>query len=435
MPTHQYIFEPTREFWTAASVNSRLPPKVLVDENDVPVLDDEGHPLELKANQWLDKKRPVEQMTWCPGHPMILTDWLVSDGGWIARRGCSCFNLYRPPLALAGDPAQATPWLEHIRMIYPDDAEHITQWLAHRVQRPEEKINHALVLGGMPGIGKDAMLEPVKHAIGPWNFTEVSPTHLMGRFNGFLKSVILRVNETHDLGDLDRYGFYEHMKPYLASPPDVLRVDEKNVREHAVFNVTGVLMTTNHKIDGLYLPADDRRHYVAWTDIDRADIDADHFVTLFAWYAAGGIGHVAAWLAAYDLHEFDAKAPPLHTPAFRDIVAAHRPSEDAEFETVLDTIAGLNGWPSIVSLEDLVSRAEKGFAEWLRDRRSSRAVPHRLDHVGYVAVLNPTAKSGLWVVNGRRQILYGLKSLTVHDRHQAVAHYLNSQGPTNASKF
>jgi hypothetical protein len=56
------------------------------------------------------------------------------------------------------------------------------------VRRPHEKINHALVLGGKQGIGKDSMLEPVKHAIGSWNFAEVSPQHVLGNFNGLLKS-------------------------------------------------------------------------------------------------------------------------------------------------------------------------------------------------------------------------------------------------------
>ena len=52
---------------------------------------------------------------------------------------------------------------------------HIIYFLAHRVQRPEEKINHALVLGGKQGIGKDTLLEPVKRAVGAWNWEEVSP--------------------------------------------------------------------------------------------------------------------------------------------------------------------------------------------------------------------------------------------------------------------
>jgi hypothetical protein len=99
------------------------------------------------------------------------------------------------------------------------------------VQRPAEKINHELLLGGSQGIGKDTLLEPAKYAVGQWNFTEVSPMHMFGRFNGFVRSVILRVSEARDLGDVNRFAFYEHMKIYLAAPPDVLRCDEKNLRE------------------------------------------------------------------------------------------------------------------------------------------------------------------------------------------------------------
>jgi hypothetical protein len=65
----------------------------------------------------------------------------------------------------------------------------------HRRQRPWEKPNHALVLGGPPGIGKDTALEPIKRAIGTKNFVEISPQHLLGQFNGFVKSVILRMRK------------------------------------------------------------------------------------------------------------------------------------------------------------------------------------------------------------------------------------------------
>ena len=58
---------------------------------------------------------------------------------------------------------------------------------------------------------------------------------------------------------MNRFGFYEHMKGIIAAPPDVLQCDEKNIREHAVFNVSGVVMTTNHKLGGIYLPPGDRR--------------------------------------------------------------------------------------------------------------------------------------------------------------------------------
>ena len=197
-----------------------------------------------------------------------------------------------------------------MRKVFADYSDHTLKWLAHRVQRPQEKINHALVLGGAQGIGKDTLLEPPKRAVGPWNFAEVSPQHMLGRFNGFLKSVILRVSEARDLGDVNRYQFYDHMKTCTAAPPDVLRVDEKNLREHSVLNCVGVIITTNHKADGIFLPAEDRRHFVAWSDLNKDDFAPDYWNILWRFYDDGGDRHVAAYLAGLDLSDFDPKGAP-----------------------------------------------------------------------------------------------------------------------------
>lgn len=415
MPSHSYIFMPARDMWPAASVNARIKPVPMEDAAGKPVLDEKGEPKTMAASTWLDRHRPVEQMTWSPSMGMLIRDLLVSDGGWIERPGCTTFNLYRPPTLTYGDAAAAGPWIEHVRRIYPDDAAHIIAWLAHRVQRPAEKINHALVLGGLQGIGKDTLLEPVKHAIGPWNFAEVSPIQLLGRFNAFAKSVILRISEARDMGDVDRYGFYEHTKAYMAAPPDVLRCDEKNTKEYAVWNVCGVIVTTNH-VDSLYLPADDRRHYVAWSTAKKEDFKHEYWEGLYRWYADGGHGHVAAYLAALDLTAFAPKAPPAKTPAFWRIVDAGRAPEDAELADALD---GLE-WPEAVTLDDLAGPVPTEFSAWLKDRKNARQVPHRMETAGYVPVRNPTAKDGVWKVAGRRAIVYARRELTVRDQIAAV---------------
>jgi len=403
MPTHAYIFAPTAELWPGSSVNTRIP--VVSDgKRKVP------------ATTWLDQHRAVEQMTWIPGHPRLLHDQLVSEGGWILRPGCTTFNLYRPPIESQGDGSKASPWIEHVYRVYPQDAEHLLAWLAHRVQRPAEKVNHGVVLGGLQGIGKDSLLEPVKAAVGPWNFVEVSPTHLLGRFNGFAKSVILRVSEARDLGDVDRYSFYDHLKVYMAAPPDVLRVDEKHLREHAVWNVCGVVITTNHKIGGLYLPADDRRHFVAWSDLSKDDFQPGYWTRLYRWFNEGGRAHVAAFLREYDLTGFDPKAPPPKTAAFWDLVDADRAPEDAELADVLDRL----GNPSVVTLQDLAGPFSTGLSEWLKDRKNQRQVPHRMQSAGYVPVRNDCARDGLWKIDGRRQVVYGRHDLSLRDRLAAA---------------
>jgi hypothetical protein len=284
------------------------------------------------------------------------------------------------------------------------------------VQLPQEKINHGLVLGGEQGIGKDTMLEPVKHAVGPWNFHEVSPTHLLGRFNSFAKSVILRVNEARDLGEVNRFSFYDHTKIYTAAPPDVLRVDEKHLREHYVFNCLGFIITTNHKTDGIFLPADDRRHYVAWSSRKKEEFSNEYWRELWGWYQDGGFQHVAAYLAEIDLRDFDPKAPPPKTSAFWDIVAANSSPEDAELADVLEKL----GNPLAVTLLQLTAKASGETVEWLMDRRNRRAIPHRMERCGYAPVRNPESDQGLWVIDGARQVIYAQIALTRDEQVRAA---------------
>ena len=399
MPMHRYIFVPTREMWPAVSVNARLPPRPLFDKAGVPVLNKKGEQVLEPANKWLDRNRPVEQMTWAPGLPMIVHDRLISEGGWIEHEGVHCFNLYRPPMISPGNASGAGPWLDHVHKVFPEDGDHIIKFLAYGVQHPQDKINHALVLVGKQGIGKDTLLEPVKRAAGPWNVAEVSPQQILGRFNGFLKSVFLRVSEARDLGEYDRFVFYEHMKTYTAAPPDVLRVDEKNLREYSVLNCASVIITTNNRIDSIYLPADDRRHFVAASPLTKEDFDDGYWRSIWGWYVSGGDRDVASYLLQLDITSFDPKAPPPKTAAFWAIVDANSAPEDAELADVLDRI----GNPNAITLTRVQNAADGDFGEWIRDRKNRRAIPHRMETRGYVPLRNPAAEDGLWKVRGRRQ--------------------------------
>jgi hypothetical protein len=402
MPMHNYIYRPTGEVWPAASVNSRLPP--------VP-----SGGKWIAATTWLDKNAAVEQMTWSPGEPEIITDKLIKEGGWFDRGGTRVFNLYRPPSIIRKRGDDVTPWTNLLGTVFPDAAEHIMPWLAHRVQKPGEKINHALVCGGEQGIGKDTILEPVKQAVGPWNFHEVGPRQALGRFNGHLKAVILRINEARDLGEIDRFALYDHLKAIIAAPPDTLRIDEKNIREYAIPNVVGVVITSNHKVGGIHLPADDRRHYVAWSPLTREKFKPRYFDHLYRWYADGGAELVAEYLGTLDISKFNPKAPPPQTEAFWQIVNSSRSFEAAEMADRLEAL----GNPTVVTLDMLKVRANEDFKTWLCDRKNNRAILHRLEDCGYEAVRNPDASDGLWHISGKRQAVYGKRDRSLAEKLKA----------------
>jgi hypothetical protein len=192
------------------------------------------------------------------------------------------------------------------------------------------------------------------------------------------------------------------------------------VREYYIFNLTGVLITTNYKTNGIYLPAEDRRHFVAWSGLSKEDFTDDYWRNLYRWYANGGNEAVAEFLRTRKLSGFDAKAPPPKTGAFFEIASANRAPEDAELQDVLDDL----GRPDIVTLDQVASRAsalQPSFGEWLRDSKANaRRIPHRFEDCGYVAVRNPNDTEGRWKIGGKRHTIYGNASLTERDRVAAA---------------
>lgn len=401
MPKHQYLFVPTRQLWPGSSINARL-----------------GRIDALPANVWLDQNRPVEAMTWEPGEPQIIEGRLATEGGYVQHPGSRCFNQYRPPTITPGNPDGAQFWIEHVRKLYPDDWEHIVQCCAQRVQAPHIKINHALVLGGAPRIGKDSLIAPLKFAVGAWNCQEISPGDLMETFNGYRKAVVLRISEARDLGEVNKFAFYEAMKVLAAAPPEVLRVNEKHLQEYYVANVLFPIITTNYKTDGMYLPADDGRHYVAWSPVQSPDEFGDgYFDGLWRRYADGGYEDVAAYLRDLDISEFNPKLPPPKTDAFRAIVNAQRPTEEGELADILEAL----GNPTVVTLKQIIGRAAgTEIWGWLVERKNRRSIGHRLEKIRYERLDHPTADQGLWKIAGERQVVYGRMDVPIPERFRAA---------------
>ncbi len=416
-PNRTCIYLPCREPWQIAGVDEVLPPQQELDAAGAP-LKRNGKLVWIKATKWLSKYRRAEQISWWPGRPTFIRDLLADRGEWRSKPGATVLNLYKESSLELGDPNAAGPWLEHMRRVYPDNVEHLIYWYAHRVQRPGEKINHGLLLGGMQGIGKDTMLEPVRQAIGSGNFAEISPRRVVGTYTDFVRSVILRVNEARDTGGqgerLDRFAFYDTLKKYAAAPPDMLYCNEKYIRGYYITNCLGLILTSNYRTDSLYLPPDDRRFYVAWSDRTRESFDDNYWRKLWSWYELGGFGHVAAYLHHHDLTNFNPKADPPKTPAFHRIVANSVTMED---DALADTIDAL-GRPNALIIAQIVEKTPA--LDWLLEHKNLRSVPYQLERCGYIQHHNPHGHRGRWFIKGKRQTIYVKAALAQREQQLAA---------------
>ena len=280
LPDHSYIFTPTGAFWSIAGVNACL-----------------GR----GANKQIDRNQPVHHLTWAPGHPMLIENQLVVDGGWIERNGVTTFNLYRPPTLKHGDASKAGPWIELVHKVYPKDAERLITYLAHRVQRPEREDQP------WSGAGRRAGHRQGHH-----------PRTREARRRSVEFQRDLAATDTGTFQRLPAVGHHAHQRgarPRRIQPLSVLRAHEslpcraarcaaRGREEHSRarrMNCIAVILTTNRLTDGIFLPSDDRRHDVMWSELTKDDFTESYWNSIWNWYDAGGDSHVAAYLATLDI--------------------------------------------------------------------------------------------------------------------------------------
>ena len=286
----------------------------------VPQLDKNGQsigPL-IKASTWLDRNRPVQAMTWAPDEGEAIVDKLPGRSGWIKRPGTMTFNLYQPSEPVSGNKDGAQRSIDLVVKLYPADAKHIIGYCAFKNRTRGRRSTTPLCWQERRGSARTQFLEPLRLGVGASNFAEASPRDIISDWSDYSQAVILRISEMKDQGETDRYKLYEKTKVLLAAPPDMLRINIKKVAQYYVVNACGVFITTNYVIDGLYLPADDRRHYVSATEITAADFEKGFFDKFYQWLESGGAADVVAYLAEYDWKAagFNPKKPPEKTAAF-----------------------------------------------------------------------------------------------------------------------
>jgi hypothetical protein len=316
-----------------------------------------------KAINSIDSGLTVEGSTWWPGRPQFIENVVVNDRGAMPLKGAVCYNAYMPPdRSRLRPPGDVSRWLDHVKKLYPEPAEHehFFDFCAHMIQKPHEKVNHGIVMAGAQGIGKDTALLPVRRGVGEWNAAEVAPDAIVSQYNGFLKSVLLVINEVrpHD-DEFKASNFYNMLKPILASPPEMLPMTIKYANTIYVRNLCHVTLTTNDPLT-MYIPPEDRRLFVMTSLLPDPKLNPvfppNYFEDIHRWFDGGGADFVIQWLISRDISRFDAAAPPPMTHGKLAIIeSAHqvrRSLVDDVLERYIDQVCSGNK-PEIVFHYDL----------------------------------------------------------------------------------
>jgi len=291
---------------------------------------DHGGSRESADSYWLTGERAmaeqVHDMTYDPAQPP----------GVCRVDGTPMYNLYRPSaLEAAGDGSAASvrPWLDLLDSLGLEEGqqgkEALLDWAAVLVQSPGTKVNHGLLMGGEPGIGKDSWLEPILDCVGRRNVSTIGGDDLSKNFNGWVSGAKLAVIEEIDYGDhKDRRMVTERLKRVLAAPPHTLLVDEKNLRPYEIPNRIQLFAMSNHR-QCIEVQTGERRWLALWCrrmgaqrlTPENQRAWADWFAGYYDWLEnRGGSAAVLAYLRGRKVNiRRVAGSPPLVTGWLREM--------------------------------------------------------------------------------------------------------------------
>ena len=400
-PGNNYIYRPTNSFWIAAAVDSAVSP---VNENGKL----------MKASDWLRKNALVTSMT---SDPSIEDDYVKGydcrDGEVVVSAGAALFNAYRRPTIELGVPKMAQPFLDHVHRIFnkAGDAEQFLNYMAHRVQKPWEKPRFALLIAGGQGVGKDTAIEFCCPAIGAWNVSNIDPGAFEQSFNEYAAATLVRISEAANLHEMSKWAFNERTKVLIAGSPDTCQINPKYGQKFSVRMYCGVIITTNHLANGIYIPEDDRRYDVidcATMDemgLRKEDVRRQYFSDLWEWFFEGGASHVAAYLHEHDISKFNASNGQRKTDAHKTVVASGMTGDQW-----LDDILEDMNYPVAVRSDWLLTKA---VAEGEKEGDIKRKLANSMTRSGYT-LHRSDRKDGRWKIGNKVVTVY-VKAGTPND--------------------
>ncbi len=91
--------------------------------------------------------------------------------------------------------------------------EYLLDWLAHLIQKPEQKPSVAIILNGEQGTGKGALVEPMLRIFGSHAARTNGPALITGRFNSIVEDkLLIFMDET----SVVEPAFVNRLKPFIS---------------------------------------------------------------------------------------------------------------------------------------------------------------------------------------------------------------------------
>lgn len=282
-------------------------------------------------------------------------------------------------------PRHPAEWLELMEFVIPEAEyrEWFIKWLAWGFRFPDQRRMTIPLLVGGQGVGKDAMLIPIRKLMGAHNVRDVSMGQLGSQFTDWMQSDLVILPELKLSGD---GSMYNQIKGWLANNEDWVTINEKYRSPFLVKARFSMISMSNH-MDGLKgLEPDDRRWQIYVTLAVKAHKAFYDRVIDGAKTDAAMCGLLDYLLNVVDLTGFGVSTPAPGSEVYRQQMLAENLTGAAQWVHQGFQQGEAFGGRRIVSIAEVLVAAQASPSCQPKNAINSRAIRNGLLALGWTNV-------------------------------------------------
>lgn len=217
-----------------------------------------------------------------------------------------------------------SPYLEHLKTVICNNNEttysYLVGWLAHMVQRPDEKPSVAIVMKAVQGSGKGSMVNPLLKITGAYGIPFSGISNITGKFNApAVNKILIFADEVEIKNDRDA----NKMKTMISEP--VLTLEKKGVDAQSVPNFSRFIFASNS--DRVIRAGIRERRYLVLEPSDKHAQEKEYFDALYKWNDNNGAAHLMHYLLHVDITDFDPRRAPVTDALINEMLSNLPPVE------------------------------------------------------------------------------------------------------------
>jgi len=226
------------------------------------------------------------------------------------------FNMWRPTALL---PTKKKPkwFIDHIKYLTnnnKEETDHVLNYMAHIVQYPRIKINHAILfINKRQGSGRSLILDVLKKVLGEHNTQEPGNNTVGEKYNGWCRHCQLAFIQELDQGENKR-GFENNVKSLITESR--IHIREMYQNPYYIRNYCHIISSSN-KNHPTYLEREERRWFIVKTESENKE--NEYYKKMYE-HIENDCGQVLHFLQNRDLTDFNPKAKPMTTDAKRQVI-------------------------------------------------------------------------------------------------------------------